>query len=739
LAHRKWKSGAVYTENENDIKNVAHLMIYLVALLFFIAPATAMAEPVSATLAATAFFTSLSAATGIAATTLASVATFASLTAASVGLNLLFAGKRSKVRPQDLKNTTKGSEGPGIHAFGRVELGGTVIFGNTKSYSIYRLLAHCFGPLNGIEDYIYDGRDIILDANGNVLSPPWVKSGGSYMNLKVQAGDGTETAYSDLVTDFPGIWTSNHKVQGLFQTLLKVTNPGTGNSKFAKLLNGGIKELKLVCRVGSFYDPRTTLSAWSLNSVLHCLHYLRLLPGSDDSNIDLAGIGAIATQSEVLVPTLTGTAPRSQLSGGWKGPITSDIVEDMLASAGLEINSTAEGKYTFAFIEDDPAIEITLTSKHIIDRDYKSGPEGAQRPNICKLEYFSPERRYEMAEIDLTGAAWAKVQGEIDRYGEQELRVQLPFCTDASQAQRIARRLFHMERADFGTIITNFTGMALWGLRTASIEFPDVGVDGASVFKKCALGTVRVNDAEGTCEIPFQVIPGILTIPWNAAADEQPAPPVLLVGQFGSELDDPVAPSRAITVTYPDASFEVRTEFSAVATAVSAEAVYRGYTNGQPDPWQSMAEAQLVFARDGANLIGKQADFRVRFENSGGDSSHFSPSLSVTDVPVDNSVLAAPVQNVTINGFNFDVAVTTSSDLQIAHSEVQYRIYTGTPSGAWLIDDTRNARPFDAYTHVLSVDSSTGLSIGETLAIRTVTFTSDGTSTASTEYTFLKI
>ena len=57
-----------------------------------------------------------------------------------------------------------------------------------------------------------------------------------------------------------------------------------------------------------------------------------------------------------------------------------------------------------------------------------------------------------MAEINMTGIAWATIDDEVDRWGEKILTVELPFCPSASQAQRIARRIFEWSRADSGTI-----------------------------------------------------------------------------------------------------------------------------------------------------------------------------------------------------------------------------------------------------------------------------------------------
>src|SRR5690606_3287721 len=164
---------------------------------------------------------------------------------------------------------------------------------------------------------------------------------------------------------------------------------------------------------------------------------------------------------------------------------------------------TDDNRYTIRLVDDDPPAEITFYRQHVVDIDFASGPESVQRPNICRIKYYCPERNYDFADIDLTAAPWARVQDEIDRVGEQIETIELPFCPDASQAQRIGRRLFALRRADAGIMRLNYAGVAAWGLTVANLPFPDVGEDGATVWKKCAIGSPRINDEEGLVDIPF--------------------------------------------------------------------------------------------------------------------------------------------------------------------------------------------------------------------------------------------
>lgn len=619
--------------------------------------------------------------------------------ATAANLAMSFMGRRPKSNPQDIKNTSKGAEGPGRHAFGRVRLGGEIGFGNTSGYNLYRLLLHCFGPIVAIEEWYYDGRSITVDSNGAVSSPPWIYPGGTNLWVQWKPGNGAETAWPALVADFPGLWTADHRVRGIGQSLLRAVNPGTEDERFGRLFQGGVKELEALARVGLFYDPRSDSSVWTLNGVLIGLHYFRRLPGMRDDYIDFDAIGAIATQAEVLVPTLTGTAPRCQLSGGWKGPLSTDIVLDMMESAGLEVRITPEGKFMFGWLEDNPDSEMTYTTSHLLESYPQAGPEGVTRPNVCRLRYFAPTRNYEVAEIDLSDAPWARVQSEIDKYGEQEMVIDLVFCPDPSQAQRIARRMFHMARADFGLANINFAGITTRGLKSISIPLADLEDEPVKVRK----GTARSADSEGRVEVPFQIIPEILKTPWDAGTMEVPPPPPMPDMQHQSELPTPSMPVASTLVIYPNDDPELRILFTGVAGGTVAEAAFRYYTGGLPEPWMPMAGVRIsapdVPAGEalwlgfyGSNLNGLDADFRVRFFDSEGEGSYWSPTLETRPVTIDNTPPDAPTL---VRGDGNDVPdnqfrVTAGDALNVAY--IQFWM-ADNPGGPWTVQTAVYARP----------------------------------------------
>ncbi|WP_011580574.1 hypothetical protein [Chelativorans multitrophicus] len=658
-------------------------------------------------------------------------AIYAGLQLAAVGalaaVQSALAPSRPRVDPQDIKNTRTGTEGPGRYATGRVRLAGRIGFGNTTGYDIYRLIFHCFGPIDAIEEYYYDGRSITVESDGTVSSPPWAKPNGSNMFVQSKMGTGGETVWPQLKAGFPALVDDDFRNRGIGQTLLHVRNPGTASERFQTLLQGGIKELEVQARVGKFFDPRDGQTRWTLNGVLQCLHWYRLLPDMRDDLIDFNSIAALADDADQMVPTLTGTAPRCTISGGWEGNLTTDVVLDMLESAGLEWRRPPAKLHTFKFTEDDPVSELTLLDRHIIDREF-APEEAAKRPNVCRVSYYSHERQGDLAEIDLTNASWARVQSDISKYGEKEKHYKLPFCDNASQAQRIARRLFWMDRAQKGLVRTTFAGRAAWGLRTITVEVPDVGEGGESAFVKCrVVAPMRMLDSEGVCEIPVAIIPDELKVPWNPAVDEMPAPPVLPELQYETDIPTPAPPNQATVVQYPNGTWETRIRFTG-GDAGTAEANYRYYPDENPTQWAAMTEYQAgstYYAYVGTNTNGLKAEFRVRLVD-GDDVGYFSDPLIVDPMSVSNTATGAP--SVTTSEEIGDPIVVATWDITVPELravKVVVEEETGFGGSEWTVIATLDdIRPGITRQVHKDYNRSGG---GSTVNWRVASYTSNGT------------
>lgn len=649
--------------------------------------------------------------------------------AAVIGAQLAFGRQQQKIDPGEMKNTFQEAESSEFNAVGRVKLGGLKAFGNTKGNVISRLVWHVKGPMVAVEQYFLGGREVTVEADGAVSSPPWAKPSGSWAYIKSKIGDGTETAWPELIADFPSLWTSAHQCRGIFQSLVRFTVPDfgseDGNKKFQKLYQGGAPDLEEVARVGRIFDPRDPGQGadspatwqWRDNGILCAVHVMRSFPDLNSSDFDWNFLATEANRADVFVATKTGTEPRARCWGIWPSENKrADTMQQVLDSIGAEVIMSDAGLIRIRLIDDAPVKELTYTDKHIQELNWKSGPEAVERPNVCRIKYYSPERGFDMGEINMTGITWARVDEEVARYGEKIFDVELPFCPSASQAQRIARRLFLQARADAGGLKTNMAGLAAWGVTYCEIED---SLDDAMML--CRIASPRIDDEGGMVDIPYIVWPqDLIDIPWNPATMEADAPIVAPDIQYESELPTPAAPSAAAVVQYPDSSYETRVQFTAVTGGTIAEAVYRSYTAGNPDLFASMTEYSGTgtdrFAWIVANTNGKKADFKCRFFNAEDEGSYYSPLLTVDPLTIDNSAPLAPSVVKAVDGPNVHV---TAKTYQLHVTMLVIQRFNPFPSpGTWTDVASGIVRPGTELSYTGS---------GSSPDYRAVAYTSNGT------------
>ncbi|HWK65406.1 MAG TPA: phage tail protein [Rhizobiaceae bacterium] len=575
--------------------------------------------------------------------------------AAVLGAQLALSNRgQQKLDPGEWKNTFQEAETSEYNAIGRVKLGGLKAFGNTKANVISRLIWHVKGPMVAAEQYFLGGREVTVESNGQVSSPPWADPNGSWATIQSKPGNGAETAWPQLMTDFPSLWTAAHRCRGIFQSLIRFTIPDFstewGNKKFQKLYQGGAPDCEVIGRISPIYDPRQSGQdpdnpatwAWSDNGILAAVHVMRSYPDLKSADFDWPFLATEANRADAIVATISGTEPRARCWGLWPSESRrGDVMQQVLDSIGAEVVMSELGLIRIRLIDDAPSSEIAFTAKHIAELNWKSGPEAVERPNICRVKYYSPERGYDMGEINMSGIGWARIEDEIARYGEKYFDVELPFCPSPSQAQRIARRLFLQARADAGSIRTNMAGLAAWGVTYSQIEDAD-----AEENMLCRLAAPRIDDEQGQVEIPYIVWPpALIEQPWNPATMEAPPPPPAPDIQYESELATPGAPTEAAVIQYQNGTYETRVKFPGVPGGTIAEANFRIYSGGEPNPFQSMTEyggSSIWYGWAAANTAGGRVDFRSRFFNTDEEGSYFSNLLTINPMQIDNTPCAAP-------------------------------------------------------------------------------------------------
>ena len=604
-------------------------------------------------------------------------------------------GGGSASDPGQFSQTFEANEGSAIIGVGRCRIGGLIAFGNTNEFDRYRLVLHSQSQFDGIEEHILGGRAVTVEVGGGVSSPPYVTSSGSFINITNTNGTDDILASQELIDQFPALWTADHRLRGITQSLVRYTSPGQTDPLFPRLYSEGAPPYTPLARWSPVYDPRDvsqdpadeTTWVWSENGILVCNFILSLYPQVTPDIIDFELMAQEADRADVLVPTLTGTAPRSRLGGVFElERPRNEVMTEMLSSAGAEIVETEEGKYYVRLIDELRPPTLHIEAKHIISIVETNGLEAVERDNVARVQYFAPERNYQLSEINLDQSEWATVDVEVDRYGIKEGDFEFPFCIDASQAQRNARREFLLRRAETGVLITNLVGIL--SFRQQTISYEDFDTNETVVIE---IGEPRINDEQGQVTIPFVKQP--TDRPYDASIDESPAPAVISEIPADSSLAQPDPVDEAFSVTYPNGDVEFRVFYDLAPETDVSEAVFNRIVGGNQMPQESlMEETGVGFAFQDIDLVGEAVNVRHRFFDADQESSSFSDDFIVDPVTINNTQPGPPdVSNIIAPGGNVAGFNVTTVQRNVVRIFVTRR--TGSGESAVVFDT--NTRPFE--------------------------------------------
>ncbi|ORE90186.1 hypothetical protein ATO13_23161 [Stappia sp. 22II-S9-Z10] len=481
--------------------------------------------------------------------------------------------------------------------------------------------------------------------------------------------------------------------------------------------------------------------------------------------------GPLEAKIDRVQVTAITQGPFCTLDGGGQGAITMETFLDACESAGLHPFRNNAGAMSFRWIWDvqTPEVAFTEEDEDILYQKLQEGPEEVECPNLVKIKFFSAEQRYTPTELAIQqfdlfdssyiGPAWARHQDDIDDNGEKPFELELKYCGDATQAARIGRWRYLMERADSVMTTLGMAGMLARGRQVFDLDLVDMAEDGgplsARVWKE---GAAPADDETGATKLLAKVIPTeLLEVPWDTATHGVAPPPTVRLDQYKADIDTPPAPYAACWIKYQSGgamsgAYEMRIGFQGVSIedAVVANANYRGYDESDlPQMWASMEETSsnlgadvdsLRYAWKAGDFRDEKLDFRVFVFNDDGDGSHASDLLEIASLAVNNTEPDPPAGTVTPNfddgeGGTFTTAPTVDIQISVARdiSAVRCVVEMASPplGTSYAVLAEVDVRPDDVF-EVADVNVSTA----GTYNIRARTETTDGTASDWWETTY---
>lgn len=388
-------------------------------------------------------------------------------------------------KPSDGTQSLRQAISPRLAGYGRCRIAGVYVLYDTDpatGYS-YDVIALHQGQIGGFVHYFLN--DDLVTPNASTGQVPGASGfdDGRYENypvIKTRLGLATETAYSEVVTGLPGVWTTAHRGDGVASAMLRCETPNSSIA-FTKFPYG-LPKLSVVADLAPLFDPREetqsrsdpTTWAQSHNPVIQLINYLTDADrglGLDWDEIIAPNLTALMAQADYCDEAVTlanGTTEPRYRSSGWFYLTTdpADVIASILATcdgwmteSGTGAISLVVGKYV--------APTVTLTDDHILGFSIDHGVADEELINQIKFTFNAPENDYREA----PGVPWedAASIAETGRIRPQQLSY--TWVQSHSQGRRLAKRAMARNQARLrGTLQTSLYGLQALGSRWVGVQ-----------------------------------------------------------------------------------------------------------------------------------------------------------------------------------------------------------------------------------------------------------------------------
>lgn len=296
------------------------------------------------------------------------------------------------------------------------------------------------------------------------------------VRVKVHLGAADQAVDADLEAEVPE-WTWKHRLRGVCYIYVRLKYD-------ADFFPNGLPNVKALVRGKRVFNPRDGSTLWTDNWAFCVYDYLRDERGLGcaDSDVDLQSVLTAANVCDELVPIGDGRYDRRYRCNGVvmsdKSP--RDSLAEMVTAGGGVVTITGGVFRVFAGAYDIPTITLTESDLH---GSVKVRPRVSRKDlfNRVKGTFINPANNWQPSDFPVVAnPTYAAQDGEvIDR------DIELPFTTDAVQAQRLAKII--LERSRQGI----------------SVDFPAK----MTAFQVTAYSTVMVTLAKfGWAAKPFRVM-----------------------------------------------------------------------------------------------------------------------------------------------------------------------------------------------------------------------------------------
>ena len=438
---------------------------YLIPMVLI--PTAALADPVSAAIAFVSTY-----ATAVATSTAFSWVLFATTVALS------YAAKALAPDATDFDANVTGYDVAGLspaadHAviYGKTKVGGPIIYKETTDNNKYLhiVVALAGHEIENVEEVYLNDERLSFGVDTNYSPSSFYLQGSvkpdkydGKVSVQQVRGSDTQSAISSLTGSSGGLWTTDHRLQGIAYLYVRLE---FDQEAFPQ----GEPQISAVVKGKKVYNPNTATTAWSANAALCLRDYLTSEYGinADSDEIDdTAFITAMNVCDEDVALAAGGTEKRYEINGSFTtGTQPSKIIDTITKSMAGSI-WYAQGKFrakagayttpVYTFDESDLRGNLQIQTRRSRQENFNivNGKFKGEESNWINTDY--PEVRLSASTIT-----------DIDNGDEIKTSLNLPYTSTSTMAQRVAKVLLNRNREQ---IVVN----AKMGLRAMQVQVGDV-------------------------------------------------------------------------------------------------------------------------------------------------------------------------------------------------------------------------------------------------------------------------
>ena len=530
-------------------------------------------------------------------------------------------------RPEDVQQSTRQPTQPRVRHYGRVKVSGPWVFAEAWQGDFQKVLAIGQGPIDGIEEYWVDDRQVTLTGTGECLTSPWdaaSRPGTSVgaLNIQTRLGANPEINYASLTSVHPG-WTVNHRGDGI-ASLLATQRSVEDKNYLSTFPNGVNTNYRLVIRGAKVKSPSTGVVAWDDNAASLIRDYIthadgmRLPESLVATPLAQAGMLTAFNWANDAIPTKAGSEPRYRLWGSYTlEERPADVLGRMLQSCDGRLVPTPDGGLTLDIGRwQEPT--VTLDADSIVAfTEVGRGRDILTSANTIRAKYLDPNQDYQAADAD----PWVDAADVTER-GEIASDFEFIMSPSHSQTRRLMKLAsYRANPAWVGQFQCNLKALAAFGKRLVRVNFQPLGIN--AVFE---VQDFRFNIGEGGIlqgvTLQLQSMPQA-AYTWDAAQEEGDAP---VSDESEGDSGIPTPPAPTVTII---AGPKARLSFS-LPPSLTLHLQARGKATADSTWTDIPVVAGETTATSGVLAATTAYEFQLRYVSQKGRLGNWSPSAPAT-------------------------------------------------------------------------------------------------------------